>query len=61
MSAKAGFAFGGVAAGADTLFIASGIHSGDVLKDGVPDLSAVAHLADAAGARPDFVMDVLRW
>ena len=52
---------GGVAAGADTLFIASGIHSGDVLKDGVPDLSAVAHLADAAGARPDFVMDVLRW
>lgn len=52
---------GGVAAGADILFIASGIHSGDVMRGGEPDLNEVARLAEAAGARPDFVLDVLRW
>lgn len=52
---------GGNGCGADTLFIASGIHAGDVMRDGEPDLNEIARLADTAGARPDFVLDVLRW
>ncbi|MFN0262563.1 TIGR01459 family HAD-type hydrolase [Tepidamorphus sp. 3E244] len=52
---------GGNAAGAATLFIAQGIHAGDVLADGTLDENAIARLAETAGARPDYAMEILRW
>ncbi|MCC0015863.1 MAG: TIGR01459 family HAD-type hydrolase [Rhodobiaceae bacterium] len=52
---------GGSAAGFATLFIATGIHAADALSDGAPDMDGIARLADAAGVRPDYVLDLLRW
>lgn len=52
---------GGAQAGADTLFIATGIHAHEALSEGKPDLNAIARLAEHAGARPDFVLELLRW
>ncbi len=52
---------GGAGFGIATLFVADGIHAGEVLSDGDIAAEALSRIATAAGMHPDFATNRLCW